>query len=438
MRNPGLRDALRDFALESAALLTEELNGGAELRFEVVGEPGSGPTLYCYRPLTAEFIAERWDSLRRLDSCPPAASALGAGAAPYLRVSGLGGADAEPALRAMLERLYEDATGFAFPEERFKRVYAEVERTLYGDTIRAIVAAPLHGLLLERDRAELGDGLALARGSAIDVPPESVWSDRADSGHPLADGAASAAEHGVAPAEDRERGGAATMCVLERDIAPDGAPPVTEARLRFRRLLTALRLFKTGGVALGALGWTRVGEGRWQPLPIGSTGAARGERWDLEAGEETELSSFLGVLERSRRAGPVAWALARFELGCERPLETEALSDFLLALQALLDAGGEAGRAGLPLRLAALCAEEAERRAVQRRVELALALERFVIGGGRGESYVDTVGSESPRTLVSELERHLRALLRDVLCGHLDPALRRVADGLREASVEQV
>jgi hypothetical protein len=33
--------------------------------------------------------------------------------------------------------------------------------------------------------------------------------------------------------------------------------------------------------------------------------------------------------------------------------------------------------------------------------------------------------------LITELGRHLRAILRDVLCGHLDPALRAVADDLR-------
>jgi hypothetical protein len=32
--------------------------------------------------------------------------------------------------------------------------------------------------------------------------------------------------------------------------------------------------------------------------------------------------------------------------------------------------------------------------------------------------------------LVDELAEHLRALLRDVICGHLDPDLRSVADEL--------
>ena len=50
-------------------------------------------------------------------------------------------------------------------------------------------------------------------------------------------------------------------------------------------------------------------------------------------------------------------------------------------------------------------------------------MERFVIGDGADEDTGDP-------TLVEEVERHLRALLRDVLCGYLDPDLRRVADEL--------
>jgi hypothetical protein len=38
--------------------------------------------------------------------------------------------------------------------------------------------------------------------------------------------------------------------------------------------------------------------------------------------------------------------------------------------------------------------------------------------------------SESPRELVEEAENHLRALLRDVLCGYLEPDLKGVADDI--------
>ena len=52
------------------------------------------------------------------------------------------------------------------------------------------------------------------------------------------------------------------------------------------------------------------------------------------------------------------------------------------------------------------------------------------MGDGASDPYLDAVGSDSPQTLVDEVERHLRALLRDVLCGYLDPDLRSVADDL--------
>ena len=71
-------------------------------------------------------------------------------------------------------------------------------------------------------------------------------------------------------------------------------------------------------------------------------------------------------------------------------------------------------------------------------MELAFALERFVIGGGSSEAYVDEIGSESPRELVGEIEDSLRALLRDVLCGYLDPELKHAADDILLRSSEPV
>ena len=398
MRNRALHDALRNFALEAAALLTDELKAGAEVEFDVVDESGGrGPALYRYRPRIGEFLAARWPALRALPSCDGAAAALGAGAAAYLRSNGLPGAQAEPALEAMLERLYEDATSFGFPEERFERVYLEVEDTLFHDALQATVLAPLRDVVIELPRVDLGGGLALARPDAVDAPPE-------------------------ASAET-------ALCVLERYAAPDDDSVEPEAGARFARLLTGLRLWKPGAVALGALGWRRVGEARWLALELEQGGGApRGEPWLLGADEADALRGFLDAVDAAPRSGAVGYALDRFELGCTRPRATDALSDHLLALRALLDAHGELGLAGLPLRLAALCAEEGERRAVQRRAELALTLERFVMCGG--EEIADWIGPESPRAIAFELECHLRALLRDVLCGYLEPDLKGVADDI--------
>ena len=109
-------------------------------------------------------------------------------------------------------------------------------------------------------------------------------------------------------------------------------------------------------------------------------------------------------------------------MGCERSSELEALSDHLLALRALLEPEGPASGL-LAGRLAALCAVPEERAGLTRRVLKAIALERGVITGA-------AVEHASCDALVAELAGHLRAVLRDVVCGHLPPDLVRCADSL--------
>jgi hypothetical protein len=410
VRNRSLHDALRNFALEAAALLTDEVAAGAILSFDVVEERGrGGAVLYNYRPLTADFVGERWRRLSALPSFAPAARALGSGAAAYLRLRGERGADAEPALRALLERLYEDAAGFEFPEERFERVYAEVERVLYEHAMRATIVAPLRGLGLAPERVELGGGLSLVRGDVADAPPEAAWP--ADGGEPYA------------------------LCVLECDVDAGAPLPLDDARERFLALQTALRLYQPGGLAAGPLGWARADDGAWTPFAVAGVREPRGAEWLLELEDVEDLQAFLGALGGAAHGGAVAWALARFEMGCERDRDVDGLTDHLLALGALLDAHDDVGRASLSLRVAALCAPDGERRAVQRRVERAIALERLTVTSGgvadaRGPAYLEAIGPEPAHELAAEVEGHVRAVLRDVLCGHLDADLPALADDI--------
>jgi hypothetical protein len=393
MRNRALHDALRNFALEAAALLTDDLKAGAEVEFDVVDEgAGRGPALYRYEPRTGAFIEERWPRLRELPACEPACRELGAGASAWLRVNGLRGEQAEPALQAMLERLYEDSTSFGFPEERFDRVYGEVELTLYRDAVRARVIAPLNGAWMDAERVELGNGLSLARGDAVEGPHDK----------------------------------STLLCVLERDVPADDPIPAEEAAERFAAVVTALRLWAPGGVVLGTPGWRQLDHARWQPVAIGSAASPRGVEWMLPAGDEQAFREFFTAIAEARPPAPVAWALDRFETGCAQLTDAEALSDYLLGLKGLLDATTETGQASFGLRLAALCAEEEARRELQERLEAALALERYAMGGAGGVR----LDAESPRELVAEMEGHLRALLRDVLCGYLDADLKAVADDI--------
>src|SRR3954449_4096851 len=410
MRNRRLHDALRAFALDSARALSADLEAGAEVAFELDERSTGRSVLYRYRPLIATFISERWQQLRTLESFGPAAAELGMGAAAYLRVQGLAAdADAEPALLAMLERIWEDATSFAFPEDRFEKVYDEVERALYEGVLQSAIAAPLPGLVMERDRVDLGDGMALIRGDLSGAPAEAVW-------------ASSTSEI------DRGRVAPNVVALIDTELPADADLPVPEARWRLRRLVTALRLWRAGSVSLPPTGWARADDGPWRQVALQPAPPARGGAWALAADEEDGFKQFATLVAEWEPAGPLAWALARFDMGCERSSDSEALSDYVLALRSLLDALDEAGQPTLGRRLAALCAEEPNRRHLISRVDAALNLELALISGVPIDAWAPPPGIRSGRDLVAEMEEHLRALLRDVVCGYLKPELASMAD----------
>jgi hypothetical protein len=403
VRNARLHDALRAFAADAAERLSADASNGAEVPFEVVEQRHARrASLYCYKPLTGAFIDERLSILGGLESYLPAVHALGAtiGVSEYLESRGETvprdpRERAEDALRLFLARVFDDSTDFVLTDLRFETAYTELERVVCEGRTESVVVAPLLGVDLGSEQVDMGDGLVLVRGEAL---PD-------------------------APAD------ADVFAVLSWEAAPGDAAPVEHARIRLRRLLTALRLYDTGVPALGAAAWARTAGGPWQMVVLGATGAPHG-LVSVPAAQEDELRAFCTLIgRRTPKAGELAWALRRFELGLERPSPREALSDHLLALRALLEPEGPtSGR--LPGRLAALCALPEDRAELAERAAHIVSLERAVIAGLAPEG-------QDVDALIGELGGHLRALLRDVLCGHLDSDLREVADHLlraREAS----
>ncbi len=408
MRHRPLHVALSAFADECAWQLSEETADGAEVPFEIVESRGArrDTPLYCYRPLTETFIRDRLGVLERLPSYPSAARALAAldGVGDYLRAQAEPRVPVDPreradlALGVFVSRVFREATEFVITPERFDRAYRELEDALLDGRAQAVVVAPLFGLRLVSPELPLGQGLSLIRGEEMqDAPAAALWPG----------------------------GGADEPCVLAcltSTNEPGAAAPLSAAAARFRRLLTALRLYDPVRVALGPVAWERTGAGPWSIGDIGTGGRANGVITIAEEAED-ELRAFCNLISRrTPRAGELAWALRRYELGCERSSAFEALTDHLLGLRALLEPEGpQSGR--LAGRLAALCATPEQRLAVTERVAHAVSMERTIVAG---LAPIDG-GVEK---LLAEIAGHLRALLRDVLCGHLDSDLRSLADRL--------
>jgi hypothetical protein len=406
VRNTALYATLEEFTAEAGSRLTAETAGGAEVPFELIEERAGGTPLYCYRPLSGEFIDGRLGLLRGLDTYAPALRALAEleSVVGYLQLRGESRIPSEPreraeaALRLFLTAVFADRSQFVFERGRFESAYAELERSLYEGQCVNTVIAPLLGVALDPDTPELalGDGLSLVRGETLsEAPTDAIWGD------------------------GQEPNVLAVLSVVQDRGAH---PPVPQARARFRKVLTALRLFERGGYALGPLAWARADAGTWRTVALGSSGRP-GFVTLIPGAQQDELRGFFNLIrKRVPSTGELAWALARFELGCERLAPFEALTDYLLALRALLEPEGpSSGR--LAQRLAAICARPEDRAALAERTAHAISLERAVIAG---------LLPAEPRAneLVNELSENLRAVLRDMICGHLDADVCAVADDL--------
>ena len=179
--------------------------------------------------------------------------------------------------------------------------------------------------------------MSLVRGEATDAPDEAVWGD-ADGG---------------------DRPNALLMLDARRGARRPAARPTRRASAS-RACSPACGCGSPAGSRWARWHGGAAGDGRWQPFELEATGAARGEPWILVEGEEAELVEFLRGDRRPRRAGAVAWALARFEMGCGRAVRGRGA----VGLPAgAAGAASTTGARGLALRVAVLCAEDARAQA---------------------------------------------------------------------------
>jgi hypothetical protein len=406
MRSLQLQGALTEFIEAAGAHLHAEILAGAEVPFELEQQSrrrgAGGPALYCYRPLTGQFLAERQSELERLASYEQAARLLAGfeGLERYLTSTGAdlgrmaGRAGVRAALGALLQDVFAEQTDFELRPERLSAALERLELATLASSSEVTLVATLHGLTITTPELALTRGLTIAQPHALDG--------------------------------ENAGGHLVVVLAVEED---DSREALDRGRGVLEDLLRALRLFGDGRVTLGALCWARIGGGAWSPLALGAGGRPHG-MLVVTAEQEDELRAFCNLVSRRAPHGnELAWALRRFELGCERQSAYEALTDHVLALRAMLEPEGSASGL-LAGRLAALCATPERRVELTERTVQALALERAVIAG----TVVEHAGAE---TLAKEMADHLRALLRDVVCGHLDPDLVTLADELLlDAQVE--
>jgi hypothetical protein len=414
VRDLVLREALRDLAEEAAERFRELLRSGQEIAYEI-REPGDGSPFCHYTPLTGRFIRDQAAMVAGLDAFGPAKSSLiGAEAAPhYLAQLGVEpvpdpGRQAEDALLLFLCRLWSGSSDFSLEPGRLEAAISELESSADPEADEVEVVIPVVGLRMPCSRLDLATA-TLVRADVVDAPREAR------------------SVEGTGRAGFEPQFLAYARCSVE-DLLPAGesdpaAAPRDPVAARFHGLVTALRLFKPGGIGLGPHGWTRTGGGSWRRISTGA-GRPRPGGYLLADSELADLAGFSRALERRPvRVNALGRAISRFEAGLERRLPVEALNDYLLCIRFLLEGGGPAAT-GLPMRVAALCAEPSDRAMVKRTLDQALALERELWSGDPPPPE----DGRSPLEITSAVEDLTRAILRDAACGHLGGDLRATAD----------
>jgi hypothetical protein len=402
VRDPLLNEALRRLAAEAATRFTTLVAGGDQIPFDVAEQAGPDEAFFhSYVPLTARYVREREAELRTLPAFEPAREAveLAGVAATYLEqrgenVSAQSGERAARLLTVFVASLWDGCTEFSLDRERLEEALAVLDAEA-GDVDEAdVVVVPIVGLQMPAGRLQLPHGVQLVRADGFEAPIEAMRSEGM--------GRAAWEPQFLAIAEQGE-----------------GADSAAAALRQLGELISVMRLFKAGGVGLGPHAFAPTGEGRWRRIATGVP-APRADGYRLREDEAAELVEFAETLQaQPDPAGSLAWAVRRFELGCERPTAVEGLSDHLLALRAVLDGQGPVG-ASLPMRAAALIADGSSGRpGARERVEAALELEHAQMSGA---------SAERAGELAAWVEGCVRRILRDAALGELGGDLSEAAD----------
>jgi hypothetical protein len=385
-RTPHLHAAVRAFCLAAFAKLAPEAGGG-EIPF-VVDEHGSG--LYEYRPLIRDHVESRSFWLAKLPDAEVALAELRRepAAAIFARARGEPSAERElfrAILLPLLTRTAEACGGFDWQDGAFERVYAELERSLYGSRRAYAAVAPLVGLSVP-EPVTLAGGITAHSSSPADLALR--WPEAPDLLPPRF-------------GEEAERSG---VLELERElVADEEAAPDAPAELA--AAVTALRLATGAPAAAGPVVLERLD---WHPLearpmpgiaatePAGEPGRLDPWRGSLAA----ELLGRLGTLGDDLELAEAIelWELALFE---DEPARSERLRESLAALLA-----GPDGLWAASMRATLLLADENRERSGL--IDRLRALARGEAGGVQ-------VSDDLRRAIVETLQHEDRARLLTAL-----------------------
>lgn len=395
VRAPHLYEVMRAFCLAAFAELGPEAAQGAELPFVLDRHEGG---LYEYRPLVRNHVEARAFVLAELPDARIALDELRRDPAASIFARAQLGPDSSEdralfraLLLPLLTRTAEACGGFDWEDGAFRRVYADLERTLFGSNRSYLAVAPLVGLSVG-GTVSLGRGVRVALSSPSELAAR--WPESAE----------------LLPSGFGARPERTCALELQRELAPtDDSPPDAPAELA--DAVTALRLATGAPAAAGPAVFERLD---WHPFgirPVLGIAATepRGEATRLDPWRGALAGELLESLGRVEADPELAEAVERWELSLfeGEPLRSERLREALAAL-----VGGVDGLWAAVMRASVLLVENGRERA-----DLSAGLRGLARGEHAGEEVADAVRRALVEVLLHGDRPRLVADLDDSMLG---------------------
>ncbi len=336
-------------------------------------------------------------------------------------------------MASVLESQVTEPQGSPEPNvEAFASAYGQLESYFHATTVRVRAIAPLYGFWTDSPHIDLGSGLSITAISEAEqrrLFSEGTTTLRGPFGR-------------ILPAAAIEQ-----IWDDPKRLLDPGEPvdrwqfePPTEL---FDRLVSALRLFQSGGVAFLEV---TVGPKDWAPFGIAfsfgrtASGPRVNPPYLLEGDQVPAFQSFwMTFSDRHHTLRRPAAALHRFNLGCERVAIEDRIVDYAIAIEALLLDGHSELSWRLQLRGAALLgADGKERLAVRDRLKLLYDVRSKIVHGTPAAEAMKAIAkSMDVGQFVAMIETDLRQCYARFLAlakvhgemGVLDELDRRVVTG---------
>jgi hypothetical protein len=320
-------------------------------------------------------------------------------------------------LRAFVGTLLREQQSLEFSERSFASTYAALEEYFYSDSVRLRFVAPLPDFQMEADAIRLGDEFRIARLSTCERQAALDEAQRLPHGVGIRDMSYGFEQFAIETIVDTPKifGPRTERSAILRpsQVAPE----------RIEEAISALRLFKTGGVRYTVIRQRSIG---WNPgvgamTQWGFTGHVFGPPYTLNATEVDEFRAFWPsyrrARERTRRR--LDLALRRLNFAYDRWRPEDRLVDYMIGLEALLTKGEERGDLAyrLALRGSRMLGNDADSRsAVHLRLKAAYEIRSAIVHGSQIRDPVPVGGDRVAfAELVENVAEYLRRAIKELM-----------------------